>query len=215
MTLIERARRINRTLAEAFPDARAELDYSNPLELLVATVLSAQTTDVRVNQVTPELFRNYPTAADYATADQADIEAIIRPTGFFRNKAAHLIGLGQKLVSDYGGQVPEGLDELMSLPGVGRKTAHVVRGNAFAKPGLTVDTHFQRIMHRLKLIDASLGNNPLKIERAVAELIEPAEWTMFSHRIIFLGRRVCHARAPECDVCPVAYDCPSENKEMG
>ncbi|MCO6394996.1 MULTISPECIES: endonuclease III [Corynebacterium] len=204
-----RARRINRTLAKAFPDAHAELDFSSPLELLVATVLSAQTTDVRVNQVTPALFRAYPTAADYAAASQAEVEEIIRPTGFFRAKAANLIGLGQKLVSDFGGEVPVALEDLVSLPGVGRKTAHVVRGNAFGRPGLTVDTHFQRLMHRLKLIDASLGSNAVKIEHAVAELIEPSEWTMFSHRIIFEGRRVCHAKSPACGVCPIAYDCPS------
>ena len=204
-----RARRMNRTLAKAFPDAHAELDFSNALELLVATVLSAQTTDVRVNQVTPELFRSYPTAADYAAASQADIERIIRPTGFFRAKAANLVGLGQKLVWDFGGEVPVALEDLVSLPGVGRKTAHVVRGNAFGRPGLTVDTHFQRLMHRLMLIDASLGSNAVKIEHAVAELIEPAEWTMFSHRIIFEGRRVCHAKSPACGVCPIAYDCPS------
>lgn len=201
-----RARRINRTLAEAFPDAHAELDFTNALELLVATVLSAQTTDARVNMVTPELFAKYPTAEAYARANQGDIEAIIRSAGFYRSKAKNLIGLGQKLVADYGGEVPEALEDLVTLPGVGRKTAHVVRGNAFGLPGLTVDTHFQRLTKRLMLTEET---DPVKIERAVAELIEPAEWTMFSHRIIFQGRRVCHARKPACGVCPIAFDCPS------
>lgn len=201
-----RARRINRTLAEAFPDAHAELDFTNPLELLVATVLSAQTTDVRVNQVTPALFARYRTAAAYAEADQAEVEEIIRPTGFFRSKARNVIGLGQKLVTDFGGEVPTKLEDLVTLPGVGRKTAHVVRGNAFDLPGLTVDTHFQRLVKRLMLTEAT---DPVKIEHAVAGIIEPAEWTMFSHRIIFHGRRVCHARKPACGACPIAYDCPS------
>lgn len=204
--LVRRARRINRTLARTYPDAHAELDFSTPLELLVATVLSAQTTDVRVNQVTPALFAAYPTAAAYAKADQHEVEEIIRPTGFFRAKAANVIGLGQKLVSDFGGEVPTKLEDLVTLPGVGRKTAHVVRGNAFGKPGLTVDTHFQRLSRRLMLTGET---DPVKIERAVGELIERSEWTMFSHRIIFHGRRICHARKAACGVCPVAYDCPS------
>ncbi len=201
-----RARRINRTLAEAFPDAHAELDFTNPLELLVATVLSAQTTDARVNQVTPALFAKYPTAHDYAAAEQAEVEEIIRSAGFYRSKAKNVIGLGQKLVAEYGGEVPEALEDLVTLPGVGRKTAHVVRGNAFGKPGLTVDTHFQRLVHRLMLTDEK---DPVKIEHAIAAILPAAEWTMFSHRIIFQGRRVCHARKPACGVCPIAYDCPS------
>lgn len=201
-----RARRINRTLAAAFPDAHAELDFTNPLELLVATVLSAQTTDVRVNQVTPELFARYTTARDYASADQAVVEEIIRPTGFYRSKAANLVGLGQKLVSDFGGEVPTAIEDLVTLPGVGRKTAHVVRGNVFGLPGLTVDTHFQRLAHRLML---TAETDPVRIEYAVGELIERREWTMFSHRVIFHGRRVCHARKPACGACPIAFDCPS------
>ena len=201
-----RARRINRTLALVFPDARAELDFSNPLELLVATVLSAQTTDVRVNQVTPALFAAYPTATDYATANVAEVEELIRPTGFYRAKAANLVSLGQELVTDFGGEVPEALEDLVSLPGVGRKTAHVVRGNAFGKPGLTVDTHFQRLVGRLAL---SAQKDPVKIERDIAQLIPEKEWTMFSHRLIFHGRRICHARTPACGACPLAFDCPS------
>lgn len=202
----KRARRINRTLAAVFPDARAELDYTTPLELLVATVLSAQTTDVRVNQVTPELFARFPTPEAYASASQTDIEEIIRPTGFYRAKAANLIGLGQKLVTDFGGEVPTALDDLVTLPGVGRKTAHVVRGNAFDMPGLTVDTHFQRLVHRLALTEET---DPVAIEHVIAALVEKKEWTMFSHRIIFLGRRVCHARTPACGACPLRFDCPS------
>lgn len=201
-----RARRINRTLAAAFPDAHAELDFSNPLELLVATVLSAQTTDARVNQVTPALFAKYRTAEAYAAAEQAEVEEIIRSAGFYRSKAKNLIGLGQKLVAEFGGEVPEKLEDLVALPGVGRKTAHVVRGNAFGMPGLTVDTHFQRLAGRLML---TAETDPVKIERDVAELIQRSEWTMFSHRIIFHGRRVCHARKPACGACPIAFDCPS------
>ncbi|MHA2787875.1 endonuclease III [Corynebacterium sp. S7] len=201
-----RARRINRTLATVYPDAHAELDFTNPLELLVATVLSAQTTDVRVNQVTPALFAKYPQASDYATADVEELQEIIRPTGFYKAKAGHLIGLGQKLVSDFGGEVPVALEDLVTLPGVGRKTAHVVRGNAFDLPGLTVDTHFQRLVHRLGLTEET---DPVAIEKAIGELIEKSEWTMFSHRIIFHGRRVCHARKAACGACPIAYDCPS------
>lgn len=200
-----RARRINRTLAAAFPDAHAELDFSNPLELLVATVLSAQTTDVRVNHVTPALFATYRTAQDYAAANQAEVEALIRPTGFYRAKAANLIGLGQKLVTDFGGEVPVALEDLVTLPGVGRKTAHVVRGNVFGKPGLTVDTHFQRLVARLAL---SVQRDPVKIEREIAQIIPASEWTMFSHRLIFHGRRVCHAKKPACGACPIAFDCP-------
>lgn len=204
--LVRRARRVNRTLAQTYPDAHAELDYSNPLELLVATVLSAQTTDARVNMVTPALFAAYPSAQAYASANQAEVEEIIRSTGFFRSKAGNLIGLGQALVADHGGEVPVEIDALVKLPGVGRKTAHVVRGNAFGLPGLTVDTHFQRLSKRLGLTQET---DPVKIERAVGELIEKREWTMFSHRIIFHGRRVCHARKAACGACPIAWDCPS------
>lgn len=204
--LVRRARRVNRTLAQAYPHAHAELDFSNPLELLVATVLSAQTTDARVNTVTPALFAKYPTAQAYAEANQAEVEEIIRSTGFFRSKAGNIIGLGQALVAEHGGEVPVEIDALVKLPGVGRKTAHVVRGNAFDLPGLTVDTHFQRLSKRLGLTEET---DPVKIERAVGELIEKREWTMFSHRIIFHGRRVCHARKAACGACPIAWDCPS------
>ena len=205
-----RARRINRTLALAYPDAHAELDFTNPLELLVATVLSAQTTDVRVNQVTPRLFATYPTAADYARANREELQEIIRPTGFYKAKAGHLIGLGRMLVDEHDGQVPQALEDLIALPGVGRKTAHVVRGNAFGKPGLTVDTHFQRLMKRWKLSEVG---DAVKMENEIAEIIEKPEWTMFSHRVIWHGRRVCHARKPACGACMLAWDCPSYGRE--
>ncbi|MDN8594164.1 MULTISPECIES: endonuclease III [unclassified Corynebacterium] len=203
---VRRARRVNRTLAAMFPDAHAELDFSTPLELLMATMLSAQTTDVRVNQVTPTLFARFTTAADYAAADPAELESIIKPVGFYRAKAGHLKGIGEMLVAKYDGEVPVAIEDLVKLPGVGRKTAHVVRGNAFGLPGLTVDTHFQRLVRRLGLTDEK---DPVAIERAIGQLIEKREWTMFSHRIIFCGRRVCHARKAACGACPLAYDCPS------
>lgn len=201
-----RAPRINELLAQEYPDAECELDFSNPLELLVATVLSAQCTDARVNQVTPELFAKYPDAAHYAAASRSDLEAILRPLGFQRAKAGHLIGIGEKLMADYGGEVPQGIKELTELPGVGRKTALVVRGNAFGLPGLTVDTHFGRLMQRMGL---SQSKTPLKIEKDIAELLPEKEWTMFSHRIIFHGRRVCHSRKPECEMCVVRKLCPT------
>ncbi|MGP6175539.1 endonuclease III [Corynebacterium sp. A21] len=201
-----RARRINRTLELGHPDAHCELDFRTPLELTVATVLSAQCTDVRVNQVTPALFERYRSAADYADAVQAELEEYIRPTGFYRAKARNLIGMGQRLVEEFDGEIPSGLADLVSLPGVGRKTAHVVRGNAFGVPGLTVDTHFSRLVNRLKLSEET---DPVKIEFAIAELIEKNEWTMFSHRMIFHGRRVCHSRKAACGACFLAADCPS------
>ena len=205
-----RARRINRTLAVAYPDAHAELDFTNPLELLVATVLSAQTTDVRVNQVTPRLFAAYPTAAAYAQADRGELQEIIRPTGFYKAKAGHLIGLGEALVARYDGRVPQALEDLVTLPGVGRKTAHVVRGNAFGEPGLTVDTHFQRLVARWRLTEAT---DPVRIEHEMAVIIEKSEWTDFSQRVIWHGRRVCHARRPACGACLLAWDCPSYGRD--
>ncbi|RSZ64439.1 endonuclease III [Corynebacterium hylobatis] len=207
-----RARRINRVLAQIHPDAHCELDHRNPLELAVATVLSAQTTDVRVNQVTPELFRRYPTAAAYAAAEPAELEEILRPLGFFRAKTKSLIGLGEALVARFDGQVPTALEDLVSLPGVGRKTALVVRGNAFGLPGLAVDTHVTRLAGRLMLTEAT---DPLRIEQALCAQIEKKEWTMFSHRLIFHGRRVCHARRPDCVSCGIARDCPSYDPTSG
>ncbi|MDV6011341.1 endonuclease III [Haloechinothrix sp. LS1_15] len=195
-----------RRLAEAYPDARCELDFGNSLELLVAVILSAQCTDKRVNEVTPGLFARYRTAADYAGADRAELESYIRPTGFYRNKANALLGLGAALVERFDGEVPRTLEELTSLPGVGRKTANVVLGNAFGIPGLTVDTHFARLVRRWGW---TREEDPTKIEHAVAELIPRRDWTQLSHWIIFHGRRVCHARKPACGACLLADQCPS------
>ena len=201
-----RAPEVNRRLAQEYPDARCALDYESPLQLLIATVLSAQCTDERVNSVTPELFARYPEAADYAAAQRSDLERILRPLGFQRAKAGHLLGIGEKLVADFQGEVPCTVKELTSLPGVGRKTALVVLGNAFGIPGLTVDTHFGRLMQRLGLTGES---TPVKIERDIAKLVPEEEWTMFPHRVIFHGRQVCHARTPECDACVLWDMCPA------
>jgi endonuclease-3 len=195
-----------RALAEAHPDAHCELDHRDALELAVATILSAQTTDVRVNEVTPKLFARYPTAADYAAADREEMEEILRPTGFYRNKTDSVIRLGQALVERFDGAVPGRLEDLVTLPGIGRKTANVVLGNAFDVPGLTVDTHFQRLVGRWAWTEET---DPVKIESAVGQLIEKREWTMLSHRIIFHGRRVCHARKPACGACTLTQWCPS------
>jgi endonuclease-3 len=201
-----RARRINRELADVFPTAHCELDFSNPLELSVATILSAQCTDKRVNEVTPALFAKYRTAADYAGADRDEVETLIRPTGFFRNKTTSLIKLGQALVERFEGEVPNRLEDLVTLPGIGRKTANVVLGNAFDIPGLTVDTHFGRLVRRWNW---TTETDPVKVEFAVAKLIPKQEWTIFSHRAIWHGRRICHARKPACGACPIARLCPS------
>ena len=201
-----RARKINRMLAEAYPDAHAELDFTNPLELLVATVLSAQCTDVRVNMVTPALFQRYPSAADYAQADMEELEAMIKPTGFFRAKAKSIVGLATALEEKHGGEVPGDLDSLTALPGVGRKTANVVLGNAFDVPGITVDTHLGRMARRWKITE---HEDAVKVEKDLMELIEPKEWTMFSHRAIFHGRRVCHSRKAACGACLLSAHCPS------
>lgn len=201
-----RAPEVNRRLAQEYPDTRCALDHDSPLQLLIATVLSAQCTDERVNSVTPELFARYPEAADYAAAQRSDLESILRPLGFQRAKAGHLVGIGEKLVADFQGEVPRTVKELTSLPGVGRKTALVVLGNAFGIPGLTVDTHFGRLMQRLGLTGES---TPVKIERDIAKLVPEEEWTMFSHRVIFHGRQVCHARTPECDACVLWDMCPA------
>lgn len=206
LALTRRARRINRELALAHPDARCELDFRTPLELVVATVLSAQSTDRGVNAVTPALFARYPSAADYAAADRAELEELIRPTGFFRNKASSLIGLGAALVERYDGQVPPRLEDLVTLPGIGRKTANVVLGDAFGIPGLTIDTHVGRLVRRWGLTELE---DPVKVEQALAALLPRAEWTRFSHRTIFHGRRICHARRPACGACPIAALCPS------
>jgi endonuclease-3 len=201
-----RARAINRDLGAIYPDAHCELDFTNPLELAVATILSAQCTDARVNLVTPALFARYPTAKDYAAADRNEVEALIKPTGFFRNKTSSLIGLGQALVERHGGEVPNRLDDLVRLPGIGRKTANVILGNAFGIPGLTVDTHFGRLVRRL---DWSQETDPVKVEYAVMDLIPKKDWTILSHRLIWHGRRCCYARKPDCASCGIARLCPS------
>jgi len=197
---------MDRILAKTYPDAHCELDFRDPLELLVATILSAQCTDKRVNTVTPTLFAKYPTAEDYAGADRAELEGIIRPTGFFRAKTTSIIGMAQALCERHGGEVPGRLKDLVALPGVGRKTANVVLGNAFGVPGITVDTHFQRLTHRFRWTSQT---DPVKIEQVVAGLIPKRDWTMMSHRLIWHGRRICHARKPACGVCPLAALCPS------
>jgi endonuclease-3 len=206
LALTRRARRVNRELADLYPDAHCELDFSTPLELAVATILSAQCTDKRVNEVTPRLFATYPTAAAYAAADRAELEDLIRSTGFFRNKTTSLIGLGAALVERHGGEVPPRLIDLVKLPGIGRKTANVILGNAFGIPGLTVDTHFGRLVRRFGWTNET---DPVKVEHAIAELLPAKEWTLFSHRVIFHGRRVCHSRTPACGACAIASLCPS------
>ena len=204
--LVRRARRINRELTLLYPDAHIELNFSTPLELVVATILSAQCTDRRVNLVTPVLFARYDTAADYAAADRAELEKIIQSTGFFRAKTSSIIGLGQALCERFGGEVPATLRDLVTLPGVGRKTANVVLGNAFSVPGITVDTHFGRLSRRFGW---TTEQDPEKVERDVGSLFPRSEWTMLSHRLIWHGRRICHARKPACGACPVADWCPS------
>jgi endonuclease-3 len=206
LALTRRARRTNKELAALYPDAHCELDFTTPLELAVATILSAQCTDKRVNEVTPLLFRTYRTAQDYARADRAVLEEQIRSTGFFRNKTTSLIGLGAAVVERHGGELPGRLEDLVKLPGIGRKTANVVLGNAFGVPGLTVDTHFGRLVRRFGW---TAEDDPVKVEHAIGELLPKREWTMFSHRVIFHGRRVCHSRTPACGACAIASLCPS------
>ena len=201
-----RARRILTVLGETYPDARCELDFTTPLELLVATVLSAQCTDQRVNSVTPALFRRYPDAAAYAAADRMELESLIAPTGFFRQKAKTLQALGQKLCDRYGGEVPGRLDDLVTLPGVGRKTANVVLGDAFGVPGITVDTHLGRLARRFGWTEQT---DPEKVEAELMALVPKKDWTLMSHRVIWHGRRRCHARRPACGACPVARWCPA------
>ena len=201
----ERARQMDAVLADLYPDAHCELDFGSPLALLVATVLSAQSTDRGVNLVTPRLFARYPDAAAHAGADRAELEELIRSTGFFRTKADHLIRLGAQLVADFGGRVPDTLAELVTLPGVGRKTANVVLGNAFGVPGITVDTHVGRLARRLGW---TRNTDPVKVETDIADLLPPEEWTMACHRLIFHGRRVCTARRPACETCGIVDLCP-------
>ncbi|WP_085529176.1 endonuclease III [Kocuria massiliensis] len=204
--LVRRARKINRILGETYPYAVAELDFDNPFELLVATVLSAQTTDFKVNSVTPKLFGAYPTAEDLSAASPDVVEEIVRSLGFYRAKTRSIIRLSTQLVDEFDGKVPENLTELTSLAGVGRKTAFVVLGNAFGQPGLTVDTHFGRLSRRLGF---TRQEDPVKVERDIEGLFERSDWTQLSHRLIYHGRRICHAKTPACGVCPIADLCPS------
>ena len=204
-----RARRVGRMLrelAETHTDAHCELDFTTPYELAVATILSAQTTDVRVNEVTPKLFARYRAAADYASADRAELEELIHSTGFYRNKATSLIGLGRAVVEKHDGVLPHTLDELVALPGIGRKTANVILGNAFDIPGITVDTHFGRLVRRWGWTEEE---DPVKVEHAVGALVPKRDWTIVSHQVIFHGRRVCHAKKPACGACTLSADCPS------
>lgn len=206
LALTRRARKINRILGETYPYAVAELDFDNPFQLLVATVLSAQTTDVRVNAITPELFARYPDAAALASARIEEVEDIVRPLGFYRSKAKAIVNLAAQLLADHRGQVPGTLEELVKLPGVGRKTAFVVLGNAFGQPGITVDTHFGRLARRLGFTSEE---DPVKVERDLAQLFKPKDWTQLSHRLVYQGRRICHAQKPACGACPVADLCPA------
>lgn len=203
---VRRARRIDRELATTYPDARCELDFADAYQLLVATVLSAQTTDVRVNQATPALFAAYPDPHALAAADPERVEELIRPTGFFRSKTQALLGLAQHIVERFDGEVPGRLPDLVSLPGVGRKTANVVLGNAFGVPGITVDTHLSRLARRLGWTEHTDAD---KIEIDLAALFPRRDWTMMCHRVIWHGRRRCHAKRPACGVCPVARWCPA------
>ena len=202
----KQARAVYRILSKTYPEIRCELDYKNPLELIVATVLSAQCTDKRVNTITPALFKKYKTAKAYAGADIHQLEEMVFQTGFYRAKARHIKGIGIKLVEEFNGEVPSTLEELITLPGVGRKTANVVLGHAFDIPGITVDTHFGRLSRRFGWTKEM---DPVKVERIVGELIPQKEWTNLSQRMIWHGRRICHSRKPACGACPVAKICPS------
>ena len=206
VALVRRARTINRVLAEVYPDAHCELDFASPFQLLTATVLSAQCTDVRVNQVTPTLWSHYPDAPSMAGADPEHVESLIKSTGFYRAKARSLLALSRDIVDRFDGQVPGRLKDLTTLRGVGRKTANVVLGNAFDVPGITVDTHMGRLARRLGL---TVNEDPVAVERDLMQLIERPEWTLWSHRIIFHGRRRCKARVPECGACEIAHLCPT------
>ncbi|MDQ1106498.1 endonuclease-3 [Nocardioides zeae] len=206
VALVRRARKVNRVLAETYPDARCELDFDDAFQLLVVTVLSAQTTDKRVNGVRPTLFAAYPDPAAMAGADRAHLEQIVGPLGFFRAKTDALLRLSQALVEKHDGQVPARLDDLVQLPGVGRKTANVVLGNAFGIPGITVDTHFGRLARRLGWTELT---DPVKVEHEIGALFPKRDWTMLSHHLIWHGRRRCHAKRPACGACPVARWCPS------
>jgi endonuclease-3 len=205
----QRIKKIWPLLNRAYPDAKIALKFVNPLELLISTILSAQCTDVRVNMVTKDLFKKYKSASDWAGADLKEIEEGIRSTGFFRNKAINIKGACTKIVEQYSGKVPGTMEELLTLPGVGRKTANCVLGDAFGIPGITCDTHVIRLSRRLAL---SENSDPVKLEFDLAEIVPRANWTHFSHLLIHHGRNVCTARKPDCDNCPVSEHCPAANK---
>jgi len=200
-----RAARIVRRLAKTYPDAKCALHYETPFELLVATILSAQCTDAMVNRVTPVLFERWGTPEKLAAAEPAEVEAVVRPTGFYRQKAKSIQSSAQDIVTRFGGEVPRTLEELTTLRGVARKTANVVLGNCFGVPGLTVDTHMARVNQRLRL---TRQTDPVKIERDLMELIPAREWTLYSHRVIQHGREVCDARRPQCEACALREECP-------
>ena len=202
----KRAMEIYRRLKKLYPNAHCELNFKNPLQLLVATILAAQCTDKRVNKVTPALFKKYKNAEQFASANRKELEELIQSTGFYRNKATSILNMSQKVCHEYGGQIPDEMDELVKLPGVGRKTANVLLGEAFGKPGITVDTHFGRLSRRFGWTKQT---DPVKVEFEIAELIKPKYWTELSQLIIWHGRRRCHARKPACGACSLAELCPS------
>jgi endonuclease-3 len=204
-SVVERAGQIVQALNKLYPVVRSALEYQDPLQLVIATILSAQCTDARVNMVTPALFAKYPDAASFAKAKPAELRRMIYSTGFYRNKAKNIIACCKQIVDRHGGEVPRTMKELTALPGIGRKTANVILGNAFDIPGIPVDTHVARLSRRMRL---TRHRDPKKIERDLMDLIPPEEWTDFGHRMIWHGRRICHARRPRCEECPLNAFCP-------
>ncbi len=206
----ERVKKIVPILKKTYPHARSALNFNNPLELLVATILSAQCTDVRVNIITKDLFQKYRSAADYARVDLQELEQDIRTCGFYRNKAVNIKAACEKIVAEFGGEVPHTMEELVTLPGVGRKTANVVLGNAFGVPGIACDTHVMRLSRRLQLSENS--DDPVKLEFDLDDIVPKKDWTLFSHLLILHGRQICVARKPNCPACPIAKYCPAANR---
>lgn len=204
--LKSRAKKIYTGLNKLYPNAHCELNFKNPLQLLVATILAAQCTDKRVNMVTPTLFKKYKNAEDFASAKKSELEELIKSTGFYKNKASSIIKMSQKVRDDFGGKIPNKMEDLISLPGVGRKTANVILGNAFGIPGVTVDTHFGRLSRRFGWTKET---DPVKVEFVIHEIFEPKYWTQLSQLIVWHGRRRCHARKPACGACPISKLCPS------
>ena len=201
-----RAKKIYAGLNKLYPHAHCELDFKNPLQLLVATILAAQCTDKRVNIVTPSLFKKYKTAKDFANAKKSELEEEIKTTGFYKNKSNSIIKMAQKVEAEFKGKIPQKMEELITLPGVGRKTANVILGNAFGLPGITVDTHFTRLSRRFGWTKET---DPVKIEFAVQKIFSEKYWTQLSQLVVWHGRRRCHARKPACGACPIAKYCPS------